>query len=84
MSGPLIPDLVALTADDPGGWTWDTCILCESTNITHRGLFIRPKATSDQWEVHRVAWCPAEDCQHDRELGAAETIYPKLPESEAS
>jgi hypothetical protein len=60
-----LPNLVALTRDD-GSWTWDTCLLCESANVTHRALWIR--TTNDgTWEISRAAWCADKGCQGDRE-----------------
>jgi hypothetical protein len=77
--GANIPDLVALTSGDRE-WTWEMCIMCGgSADITHRGLYITSKTTTTGWAVHRVAWCGAAECQHDRNL-SRDTIYPQIPD----
>lgn len=62
-------DLITATEGDDE--SFETCLSCGSSAVTHRGLFV---STVCGPEVLRAAWCAAEVCQGDRALSEVKSV----------
>ncbi|OLT24386.1 hypothetical protein BJF79_13670 [Actinomadura sp. CNU-125] len=63
--------VAAAQADGPDDGTFTTCYSCGSTSVRDLGLLV----AEDLLSVQRVAWCPSESCQVDRECSTGMMVF---------